>query len=78
MFNLSQDPEETRNLAGGRAESSVERELQARCETDWDGPALKKAVMVNQQERMLIGSMKDYGEAPHWDYDAVIPGRFRF
>lgn len=78
LFDLAKDPEETRNFAGDRGYAPVERMLETRCERDWDGPALKEAVMRSQQERILIGSMKDYGGAPKWDYDAEIPGRFRF
>ncbi len=72
LFDLGKDREETVNLSGSGAYAAVERELRARAERDWDGPALKRAVMASQQERLVVRSMREHGTPPRWDYDAVI------
>lgn len=63
----------------GRGEyAASERNLRARAERDWDGPALKRAVMLSQPERLIVNSMREYGGAPQRDYDSSRPGPVEF
>jgi choline-sulfatase len=77
LFDLARDPEETTNLAGKPEYAAVESRLRARAERDWDGQALKQAVMTSQQERAMVRSMRQFGAAPQWDYAPLTPGPFR-
>ncbi|MCL5744597.1 MAG: choline-sulfatase [Acidobacteria bacterium] len=78
LFDLGKDPEETVNLAGTREYAEIEKDLRARVEKDWDGPALKKSVIASQQARQIVRSMKEHGQAPSWAFDATEAGPFRF
>ena len=71
LYDLRKDPGETVNLAG------AETDLARRAARDWDGNALKRAVMASQQERAVVRSIRQFGGAPKWDYDAVMPGTFK-
>jgi hypothetical protein len=51
LYDLARDPEESLNLAGKPDYAAAESRLRKRIERDWDGAALKKAVLVSQQER---------------------------
>jgi len=77
LFDLAKDPEETTNLSGRREYAAIERSLRARAERNWDGEALKQAVMRSQQERAIVRSMREFGGAPQWDYAPFTPGPFR-
>lgn len=68
LFDLRKDPEETANVAGSREYAAVEKDLRARAGRGWDGRALKQAVLLSQQERALVRSMREYGAAPKWDW----------
>ncbi|MBI4874696.1 MAG: choline-sulfatase [Acidobacteria bacterium] len=78
LFDLAKDPEETVNLSGRPEYAAVERTLRARAERDWDGNALKKAVLESQRERAIIRSMREHGAAPAWAYSASNAGPFQF
>ncbi len=76
LFDLQTDPNETVNAAGDARYSRVEVELQALAAQGWDGPALKRTVMQNQQDRLIIHSVKSDGVAPDWNYQPVETGPY--
>jgi choline-sulfatase len=73
LFDLAKDPNETTNLAGNRQYAAFEKRLRARAEQDWDGPALKRAVLASQRERAIIMSLREHGGRPRWDYEPPKP-----
>jgi len=73
LFDLAKDPNETTNLAGNRQYAPIEERLRARAEQDWDGPALKRAVLASQRERAIIMSLREHGGRPRWDYEPPKP-----
>ncbi|HLJ17023.1 MAG TPA: choline-sulfatase [Bryobacteraceae bacterium] len=77
LYDLKEDPEETRNVAGQPAYASAEKALRERIERDWDGAALKREVFTSQGRRRVVGSIGQHGQAPHWDYNVVEPGPFK-
>jgi choline-sulfatase len=76
LYDLHTDPDESVNLAGRADFSAVEAKLRMLAEKDWDGPALKLAVMQNQQDRLMIRSVKGDGIAPNWNYEPVETGPY--
>ena len=45
-------------------------------EKDWDGPAIKKAVIQNQRDRKVIRSVKGDGITPNWNFAPVETGPY--
>ena len=74
LYDLQTDPNETVNAAGDARYSRVEAQLRLGW-TGWDGPALKRTVMQNQQDRLIIHSVKGDGVTPNWNYEPVETGR---
>ncbi|MGH9469012.1 MAG: choline-sulfatase [Terriglobia bacterium] len=75
LFDLSADPHETVNAAGRAEYAQAERRLRELAEKDWDGPALKRAVIENQEERRVVWrSTHQHGQPPHWDFQPVEKG----
>jgi choline-sulfatase len=73
LYDLAKDPQETTNLAGNREYAAAEAGLRKRAEAEWDGPALKKAVLANQRERRVVQSVG----TPKWNFESVVPGPYR-
>jgi choline-sulfatase len=71
FFDLGEDPEETTNIAGRAQYASVENSLRVLAEANWDAPALKKAIVRDQQERLLVRNL-----ARKWDYTAESTGPY--
>ena len=71
VFDLKEDPEETINLAGRASYAAIEKDLKELAERNWDGPRLKKSVIRDQQERLLVRTM-----AAKWDYTAGTSGPY--
>jgi choline-sulfatase len=76
LYDLHTDPNESVNVAGRAEYSAVEAQLRVLAEKDWDGPALKKAVIQNQQDRKVVRSVKDDGIAPNWNFEPVETGPY--
>lgn len=75
LFDLGTDPHETVNAAGRTEYAQAEKQLREMAEQDWDGPALKRAVIENQEERRVVRrSTHQHGRAPHWDFEPVETG----
>jgi choline-sulfatase len=76
LYDLQTDPNESVNVAGRAEYSQVEAQLRVLAEKDWDGPALKKAVMQNQQDRLMVRSVKGDGITPDWNYEPMETGPY--
>jgi choline-sulfatase len=76
LFDLGKDPGETTNLAGRPEYASDEKQLRELSERDWDGPALKRAVLRSQQDRILLRSIARASGSPKWDYRPVEAGPY--
>jgi choline-sulfatase len=76
LYDLGEDPGETVNRAGAAAYRAVEKALAQRAESGWDGPALKKAVLADQQQRILLREVARAGGGPKWDFTAETPGPY--
>jgi choline-sulfatase len=76
LYDLRSDPNETMNVAGHAEHSSVEAQLRVFAEKDWDGPALKNAVIQNQHDRLMVRSVRDSGTTPDWNYEPVETGPY--
>ena len=76
LFDLHADPDETVNAAGRPEHAAAEATLRELAAKDWDGPALKNAVIQNQQDRKIILSVKGDGIAPNWNYRPVETGPY--
>jgi choline-sulfatase len=73
LFDLKKDPFETVNVAGQAAYASEERELRARAELDWNGPAVKTRVMGSQDNRDSLRAIAGYMTPRLWPSTAVTP-----
>ena len=71
LFDLQKDPHENVNLAGQSAYAAEERELRARAESDWKGPAVKTRVMASQDNRDSLRSIAGYMTPNLWPSTAV-------
>jgi choline-sulfatase len=76
LYDLHTDPNETVNVAGQAGYSKAEAQLRALADNDWDGPALKKAVIQNQQDRLVIRSVKGDGVTPNWNFEPIETGPY--
>ena len=68
LYDLGADAEETENRAGSAPYRAAEKLLAERANSGWDGPALKRAVMTDQQQRILVRAIAKESESPRWDY----------
>ncbi len=76
LFDLAKDPGETVNLAGKKDMSHVEKQMRVRADRNWDGAALKRAVLTSQSERGLVQSWRKQAQPARWDYDPVSAGPY--
>lgn len=75
LFNLHEDPEEQRNLAGDREAASDTGELIGRlralrrfADLHWDSEALKAQVIRDQDRRRAVSAALRIGSHTGWDY----------
>lgn len=73
LYDLKKDPDENVNAAGRPEYAAAERELRARAEKDWDGPALKRQVMTSHAERDFMRSIKNYLGPDLWKATVAEP-----
>ena len=76
LFDLNNDPGETANLAGRSELKGIEKRLDDGIQEGWDGPALKKSVISDQQERLLIRSLAKDSPGMKWDYAPATAGPY--
>ena len=69
LFDLRNDPDEMKNLAGKTEVAKVESELQALIDANWSAAALKKEMQESSRRRLFIQSARDASGAAAWDYE---------
>ena len=73
LYDLTEDPDERRNLAGGPAaggpgHAQKVREFRAEVARRWDLPALQDAVIASQRRRHLVNDALRAGRYTPWDF----------
>jgi choline-sulfatase len=58
LYDMTDDPEELRNLAADPAYRRVLEELRTRLLANWDPVALERRVRQSQRERLLINAVE--------------------
>jgi choline-sulfatase len=76
LYDMKKDPEETVNLAGHADYKSIEHRLNAQIQAGWDGPALKKAVIADQQQRLFLFALMKESKRPQWDFASSSQGPY--
>ena len=69
LFDLKNDPDEMKNLAGKPDTAKVEAELHALINANWSPAALKKEMQESSRRRLFIQSARDASGAAAWDYE---------
>jgi choline-sulfatase len=78
LFNLADDPNETRNLAGKRGFGEIERSLHQEIMKQFDPEAIAVDVTRSQAERTLMQRAMNEGERTRWDYQPFFDETKRY
>ena len=70
LYDLSQDPDELRNLAGSDPQSAGQ--FQAQVRERWSLESLHAQVLASQRRRRLVASALRLGRRTPWDYQPTI------
>jgi choline-sulfatase len=68
LYDLRDDPDEVRNLAGAPQHEARVREFLAETAQRWDMPSLHAAVIASQQRRHLVYDALRAGRYTPWDF----------
>lgn len=71
LYDLRDDPEELRNLAGSPAQSRLVQDFRAELAQRWDLSALHAAVAASQQRRHLVYAALRSGKYTPWDFQPM-------
>jgi choline-sulfatase len=71
LYDLTEDPDEVRNLADAPAHAARRREFRAEVQQRWDLPALGAAVIASQQRRHLVNAALRTGRYTPWDHQPL-------
>jgi choline-sulfatase len=69
LFNLANDPDELRNLAGTAEAAAVESALDKLVYANWSPAALKSEMRESGRRRQFVQAARDTSGAPGWDYE---------
>ncbi len=69
LFQVEDDPGETRNLAGRGETLRIEQELHALVHGHWDTARLAKDMVTSAGQRLFIQRTRQAGQFPPWDYE---------
>jgi choline-sulfatase len=72
LFDLAKDPEETQNLAGQPAFSTIETSLREEILNRFNPDAIAADVQQSQKERILMQHAMDEGKPTNWDYEPCL------
>jgi choline-sulfatase len=79
LFNLADDPDELRNLAGGAAVAAVEGELRARLLRDWDPEEIHARILASQKRRLFLAEVaRRSGRYPNWTFQPYVDESKRY
>jgi choline-sulfatase len=70
LYDLSQDPDELRNLAGSDPQSAGQ--FRAQVSERWSLESLNAQVLASQRRRRLVASALRLGRRTPWDYQPTI------
>jgi choline-sulfatase len=71
LYDLIDDPDETRNLASAATHAARVREFRAETMRRWDLQALRAAVIESQRRRRLVYEALRLGRHTPWDFQPV-------
>ena len=71
LYDLTEDPDEVRNLAGAPAHGARLREFRTEVQRRWDLPTLGAAVIASQQRRHLVNAALRTGRYTPWDHQPL-------
>jgi choline-sulfatase len=69
LFDLVNDPDELKNLAGKPDVARIEAELQKLVNTNWSTAELKQEMQDSSRRRLFVQSARDASGAQSWDYE---------
>ena len=69
LFDLRNDPDEMKNLAGKPDTAKIEAELTALVNSNWSPAALKTEMQESSKRRLFVQAARDASGAPAWDYE---------
>ena len=69
LFNLEEDPDELRNLAGEAAYAETVAAFTAEVEARWDSAEICGRVIQSQKERRAVHAAMEIGQITKWDYN---------
>lgn len=68
LYDLVDDPQELRNLAGDPAHAALIAQLRDEADVRWDLSAIEQSVLASQRRRRLVGTANAIGKIQSWDY----------
>ena len=68
LFDLENDPDELRNLAGDPAQAARCEDFARQVAEGWDLPAIDAEIRLSQKRRALVGDALAQGRREAWDY----------
>ncbi len=69
LFDLRNDPDELKNLAGKSDVAKTEAELHALVNANWSPAALKQEMQDSSRRRLFVQAAREASGAPAWDYE---------
>ncbi len=77
LFDLLNDPLETKNLVGSTDQLQVLEGFQERLQDRWDLTALDSAIRLSQRRRRVVGAALRLGTVQHWEWQPPSVGEGR-
>ena len=68
LFDLSEDPQERRNLSGGTRTAKIERGFAAEVASKWDAAEIRRRVVASQRARRFVHAALMTGRLAAWDF----------
>ena len=68
LFDLSKDPRELHNLAGGTATAAIEARFAEELAGKWDAEAIRRRVLDSQRGRRVVHEALMMGRIAPWDF----------
>ncbi len=68
LYDLTDDPDEVRNLAATPAHASIVQAFKEEVAERWDLPAIHSAVIASQKRRHLVNDALRQGRYTPWDF----------
>ena len=69
LYNISNDPEETTNLANDPAHAEALESFLKEAHTRWDSEAIRQNVIMTQKQRRAVYNAMNSGRMTSWDFE---------